>query len=89
MGVTLIALLANYTIRTLMKCGERVMQINQKKQISDAEPHPPSYPEIGRAAMGEIGKLSKVGMGEGRREERGRRGCKSTKKKKNRYQIKN
>jgi proton-coupled amino acid transporter len=54
-GVTLIALLANYTIRTLMKCGDRVMQINRKKHISDGEPHPPSYPEIGRAAMGEFG----------------------------------
>eukprot|EP00026_Physarum_polycephalum_P006598 Phypoly_transcript_06647.p1 GENE.Phypoly_transcript_06647~~Phypoly_transcript_06647.p1 ORF type:complete len:454 (+),score=69.60 Phypoly_transcript_06647:190-1551(+) len=55
-GIVLIALLSNYTVRTLMKCGERVMHINHKSHISDAEePHPPSYPEIGRAAFGGAG----------------------------------
>lgn len=54
-----------------MKCGERVMEITRKKQLSDAEPQPPSYPEIGRVAMGELGmrvakkrSLVIMGMGE-------------------------
>lgn len=58
-GVILVALLSNYTIRTLLKCGERVMEINSKKMNTNNNNDyfviPPSYPEIGRTAFGELG----------------------------------
>lgn len=55
-GILLIALLSNYTIRTLLRCGERVMQIEQKKHLN-VEPHPPSYADIGRSAIGTPGAI--------------------------------
>lgn len=54
-GIVLVALLSNYTIRTLLKCGDRVMQNKEKESISGAPVTPPSYPEIGKAAWGEPG----------------------------------
>jgi amino acid permease len=55
-GIIVIALLSNFTIRTLMQCAERVMEQNQKRGLQE-EAQPPSYPEIGRAAFGEPGAM--------------------------------
>lgn len=58
MGIVLVALLSNYTIRTLLKCGDKVMQMKEKEKITDQlEVTPPTYPEIGRAAFGAPGMI--------------------------------
>jgi len=54
-GIVLVALLSNFTIRTLLKCGDKVMLNKEKKNISGAPVAPPSYPEIGEAAWGQFG----------------------------------
>jgi proton-coupled amino acid transporter len=55
-GIVLIAIFSNFTVRTLLKCGDRVMQLQTKQSISgNFTVHPPSYPDIGRAAYGPIG----------------------------------
>lgn len=54
-GIILVALLSNFTIRTLLKCGDRVMRNKEKEAISGAPVAPPSYPEIGKAAWGPAG----------------------------------
>lgn len=51
-GICIFAIFSTYTINTLLKCGQRVMDRQTSLQTS---PTPPSYPEIGRAAMGEFG----------------------------------
>jgi amino acid permease len=53
-GICIFAIFSTYTINTLLKCGQRVMDNNPELQSS---PTPPSYPEIGRAAMGNTGAV--------------------------------
>lgn len=60
MGIVLVALLSNYTIRTLINCGVKVMEMNGKKNTNGGPVPPPSYPEIGRAAYGEFGIIFKL-----------------------------
>lgn len=57
MGIVLIALLSNYTVRVLIKCGEKVMEMKERANPDSMPVSPPSYPEIGRTAYGEFGNL--------------------------------
>lgn len=52
MGIVIVAIFSTYTINTLLKCGARVMEMQGSLQEATS---PPSYPEIGRAAMGKAG----------------------------------
>lgn len=57
-GMLLVAVLSLFTIRTLLKCGERVYDQKRKSDISGNQVPPPSYPDIGRAAYGELGSMT-------------------------------
>jgi len=50
-GVLLVAILSDYTVKTLLKCGIKIME--KKSNLNDQNQHPPSYPEIGKAAIGD------------------------------------
>jgi len=55
-GIVIFAVFSTYTINTLLQCGKKVIE-NNSKYIQTASVIPPSYSEIGRAAVGELGAI--------------------------------
>jgi len=57
-GIVIFAVFSTYTINTLLQCGQRVMDTKRVNiQNMNEVIVPPSYPEIGRAAMGDLGAI--------------------------------
>ncbi len=60
-GIVLVALLSNHTVRTLLACSSRVISRREKEAITTGQPtHFPTYPEIGREAYGRLGKCIQI-----------------------------